>query len=129
MRTISGIAAAAAAAMSLSACSGPTPPGDVGVCYRVVFDKGQKPRFIKLADHVDKIEDCAGKLESIRLSFLRMGGTIHEVDGAYVDQFIFVDQTGVSLAKSLTAPRYILMSRTYGGKLVRPGYTGATPLE
>jgi hypothetical protein len=127
MRSLIGLGAAAVAAISLSGCSGQTPPGEPGVCYRVVFHKGQ-PQFIKLADHVDKVEDCAARLEVIRLSFLRMGGTIHEVDGAYVDQFIFDDASGVELAKTLTGPRYILMARTAEGQLVRPGYTGATPV-
>lgn len=129
MRALALMGMLAAAAMGLSGCSGPTPPGEPGVCYRTTFEKGQPPKFIKLADHVDKVEDCAARLEVIRLNFLRMGGSIHEVDGAYVDQFIFVDASGVSLAKTLTGPRFILMARTPDGKLVRPGYTGATPLE
>jgi hypothetical protein len=58
-----------------------------------------------------------------------MGGSIHEIQGAYGDQFLWLDQSGVSASKTLNGPRFVMMARTPDGKLVRPGYTGAQPVS
>jgi hypothetical protein len=120
-------AALAAAGLGLSGCAGPTPHGDANVCYELTFPKGQAPRYIPLARNVAKLEDCAGKLEGIRINFLRLGGTIHEIAGAYNDQFLFLDPSGVYASTTLTGPRYMLMGRTSDGRLVRPGYMDTQP--
>jgi hypothetical protein len=128
MRTLGVIGAVAVAAAGLSGCSGAVPPGDAGVCYQVIYKHGQPSRYVKVADHVASLEECAARLEIIRISFLRMGGSIHEIDGAFTDQFLFIDASGVYAAKSLNSPRYLLMHRTADGRLVRPGYINTTPV-
>ena len=129
MRNLAMICAAAAAAgFTLSGCAGPTPHGDPNVCYQLTFPKGEPPRYIVVARNVSKLEDCAGKLEGIRLNFLRLGGSITEIAGAYNDQFLFLDPSGVYAATTLTGPRYILMQRTSDGRLMRPGYIDTKPV-
>lgn len=121
-------AALAAAGMALSGCAGPRPHGDPNVCYQLTFPKGKAPAYVVVARNVAKLEDCAGKLEGIRINFLRLGGSIHEISGAYNDQFLFLDPSGVYAATTLTGPRYVLMQRTSDGRLVRPGYIDTQPV-
>jgi hypothetical protein len=129
MRNFTRIGAAlAAAGFALSGCAGPAPHGAPNVCYQLTFPKGQAPRYVEVARNVGKLEDCAGKLEGIRINFLHMGGSIHEIAGAYNDQFLFLDPSGVYASTTLTGPRYILMQRTSDGRLVRPGYIDTQPV-
>jgi hypothetical protein len=121
-------AAAAAASFTLSGCAGPAPHGAPNVCYQLTFPKAQPPRYIEVARNVGKLEDCAGKLEGIRINFLRLGSSIHEISGAYNDQFLFLDPSGVYASTTLTGPRYILMQRTSDGRLMRPGYIDTQPV-
>jgi hypothetical protein len=121
-------AALAAAGLALSGCAGPTPHGALNVCYQLAFPKGQPPRYVEVARNVAKLEDCAGKLEGIRINFLRLGGSIHEIAGAYNDQFLFLDPSGVYASTTLTGPRYVVMQRTSDGRLVRPGYIDTQPV-
>ncbi len=102
-----------------------TPPGEAGVCYHMVKPNGSPLRFVPVAQNIATLEDCAAQLERIRMNFLRMGGSIHEIDGAYADQFIFIDSGGIEVSTSLDGPRYVMMDRTPSGKLVRPGYQHA----
>ncbi len=102
-----------------------TPPGEAGVCYHMIQPKGSPLRFIPVAQNIATLEDCAAQLERIRMNFLRMGGSIHEITGAYADQFIFIDTGGIEVSTSLDGPRYVMMDRTPSGKLVRPGYQHA----
>jgi hypothetical protein len=129
MRNFATIGAAmAAAGFTLSGCAGPAPHGDPNVCYQLTFPKAQPPRYVVVARNVGKLEDCAGKLEGIRINFLRLGGSIHEISGAYNDQFLFLDPSGVYASTTLTGPRYIVMQRTSDGRLVRPGYIDTQPV-
>ena len=129
MRNIAMIAAAlGAAGFTLSGCAGPTPHGDPNVCYQLTFPKGQPPRYVEVARKVAKLEDCAGKLEGIRINFQRLGGSIHEISGAYNDQFLFLDPSGVYASTTLAGPRYVVMQRTSDGRLVRPGYIDTQPV-
>jgi hypothetical protein len=121
-------AALAAAGLALSGCAGPTPHGAQNVCYQLAFPKGQPPRYVEVARNVAKLEDCAGKLEGIRINFLRLGGSIHEIAGAYNDEFLFLDPSGVYASTTLTGPRYAVMQRTSDGRLVRPGYIDTQPV-
>ncbi len=121
-------AALAAAGFALSGCAGPAPHGAPNVCYQLAFPKGQPPRYVEVAANVAKLEDCAGKLEGIRINFLRLGGSIHEIAGAYNDQFLFLDPSGVYASTTLTGPRYTVMQRTSDGRLVRPGYIDTQPV-
>jgi hypothetical protein len=116
-------------ALGLAACSGPRPTGEPGVCYQLAFPKGATPAYVVVARNVATLEDCAGKLEGIRIKFLGMGGTIHEIQGSYGDQFLIVDASGVYASQTLNGGRYIVMARTPDGRLVRPGYVNTRPVE
>ena len=84
-----------AAAAALSACSARTePPGDPGICYHVVPQKGGKLKYFKLVN-TTSLETCAGNLEAMRVKFLRMGGTQTEVYGAFQANFLFLTAAGV----------------------------------
>ncbi len=66
--------AAIAVSALLAACSQRTePPGDPGVCYHVVPQKGGKLKYNKLVN-APNLETCAANLEAMRLKFLRLGG-------------------------------------------------------
>nr|MEA2797996.1 hypothetical protein [Phenylobacterium sp.] len=81
MQRLALIAAVAASAV-LSACSQRTePPGDAGICYHVVPQKGGKLKYNRLVV-APNLETCAANLEAMRLKFLRMGGTQQDIYGA-----------------------------------------------
>ena len=79
MHRITVTAALAAAVLTLGACSQRTePPGDAGVCYHVVPQKGGALKYNKLVI-APNLETCAANLEAMRIKFLRMGGTTQEI--------------------------------------------------
>lgn len=127
---LSGLAlvvSAAVAAASLGACQKRTePPGAVGVCYHVVFEKGGKLKFNKLVD-APNLETCAANLEAMRIKFLRLGGTADEILGAYQANFIFVQREGIFTGTTLEGPRYIALVRTGDGRLATPGAMPQAP--
>jgi len=94
-------------------------PTDAGVCWRMISPKG-KPQFLKLTDHQPDLEHCAANLEAVRQKFLRMGGSIDEVDGAYQGEFIFIDKRGVFVAQTLTATPFPALVPTGDGRLAIP---------
>ena len=110
-------------ALILSACSnGVEAPYERGVCFAVEVGKaGEAPVFNKLADNQPQLEHCAARLEEMRLRFLRQGGTRQEVIGAYQGQYIFIDQEGIWVGKSLDGSRFIFLARTGDGRLAMPG--------
>lgn len=95
-------------------------PVDRGVCWHVVQAKDGKVRFNPLATHVPTIEDCAARLEGMRLHFLSLGGSQREVTGAYQGNFIFVQLNGIFFAQSLTGHAYPALVRTGDGRLAVP---------
>lgn len=108
--------------LALSACSKRTlPPGGQGVCWHVVKDKSGELKFNKLKSNVPTLEHCAAELESMRIRFLRMGGTVREVTGAYMGNFIFVERQGIFTAPSLEEHPYLALVRTGDGRLAVPG--------
>jgi hypothetical protein len=108
--------------LALSACSKRTlPPGGQGVCWHVVKDKSGELKFNKLKANVPTLEHCAAELESMRIRFLRMGGTVREVTGAYMGNFIFVERQGIFTAPSLEEHPYLALVRTGDGRLAVPG--------
>ena len=120
MQRLALIAAVAASAV-LSACSQRTePPGDAGVCYHVVPQKGGKLKYNRLVV-APNLETCAANLEAMRLKFLRMGGTQQDIYGAYQANFLFLQQEGVLTSTSLEGPRYVALVRTGDGRLAIPG--------
>jgi hypothetical protein len=105
----------------LSACAQRTePPGDPGVCYHVVPQKGGKLKYFKLVN-TPNLETCAANLEAMRLKFLRMGGSQQEIYGAYQANFLFLQAEGVLTSTSLEGPRYVALVRTGDGRLAIPG--------
>lgn len=112
-----------AGVLALAACSGAVEaPFEPGVCFAVERGaEGEAPAFNKLAEDQPQIEHCAARLEEMRLHFLRQGGSRQEITGAYQGQFIFLDQEGVWIGKSLDGSRFILMARTGDGRLAVPG--------
>ena len=108
--------------LALSACARRTlPPGGQGVCWHVVKDKSGELKFNKLKSDVPSLEHCAAELESMRVRFLRMGGTAREVTGAYMGNFIFVERQGIFTAPSLEEHPYLALVRTGDGRLAVPG--------
>jgi hypothetical protein len=120
-------AALVLAAASVGACSQRTePPGDRGVCYHVVPQKGGKLKYFKLVN-ASSLEACAANLEAMRLKFLRMGGTQQDIYGAYQANFLFLQQEGVLTSTSLEGPRYVALVRTGDGRLAIPGAMPTAP--
>jgi hypothetical protein len=112
---------AAALASGLSGCSKRIePPGDPGICYHVTFKKGGELVYHKLVN-APNLEVCAANLEAMRLKFLGLGGSAHEILGAYQANFIFIQRAGVFSSTSLDGPRYLALVRTGDGRLAIPG--------
>jgi hypothetical protein len=121
MQRLALLTAAAASAVALSACTKTTePPGDPGVCYNVVPQKGGKLKYFKLVN-APNLETCAANLEAMRVKFLRMGGSQQEIYGAYQANFLFLQREGVLTSTSLEGPRYVALVRTGDGRLAIPG--------
>ena len=112
---------------ALAACSSATrAPEDRGVCYHVV-QEGEAVRFNILAEDQEAIEFCAARLEEMRLNFLRMGGSVHEITGAYQGQFIFIERSGVYFGQTLEGGRFFALARTGDGRLAIPGVIQREP--
>ena len=118
-----------AASAGLAGCGqGVQAPTDAGVCWHMVFDaKGQsggrvsgKYRFFPLERNVADLEHCAAALDAMRIRFLGLGGSQHEVTGVYQGEYLFIDQRGVFAATALDAPSFPTLRRTDDGRLVPP---------
>ena len=121
IRSAAAIAATFTLGAALSGCGARTePPGDAGVCYNVVPQKGGKLKYFKLVN-TPSLEACAANLEAMRLKFLRMGGNQQEIYGAYQANFLFLVPEGVQTSTSLEGPRYTALVRTGDGRLAIPG--------
>ena len=122
-----GLLSAMAGLAALTACSsGARAPEDRGVCYHVVQEGGEV-RFNVLAEDQESIEFCAARLEEMRLNFLRMGGSIQEITGAYQGQFIFIERSGVYFGQTLEGGRFFALARTGDGRLAIPGVIQREP--
>lgn len=110
-----------ASALALAACvKKTTPPGDVGICYHVVPQKGGELKYNRLVA-ADSLEKCAANLEAMRIRFLTLGGSQQEIYGAYQANFLFLQKEGVFTSTSLEGPRYVALVRTGDGRLAIPG--------
>ncbi len=108
--------------LALAACSKKTtPPGGEGICWHVGQGTDGKLKYNKLATGVSDLEHCAAALETMRMKFLRMGGSTREVTGAFKGNFIFVQRNGIFTAPSLESHRYLALVRTGDGRLAIPG--------
>jgi len=119
MRLLTLIALAAA---GLGGCSGGVKaPADSGVCYHMSQFKDGKVRFNPLAKNVPTLEGCAAQLEVMRLRFSALGSTTDQMIGAYQGQFLFLQPEGIFTGENLDGAHYLLLVRSPGGKLVKPG--------
>jgi len=110
----------ATSGLVLSGCGSPAPPDDVGVCWHMVIQKNGKVRFNRLADKVPNMETCAMRLEVMRLQFLRVGGSRHEIEGAYQGNFLWLQREGVFVSQTLDGNRYPALKRMPDGSLAVP---------
>ena len=110
-------------------------PADAGACYNMVVNApGQsggvvsgKYRFYLLKRGVPDLEHCAAALDGMRVRFLTLGGSTHEVTGVYQGEYLFVDGRGVFSANALEAPSFPLLRRTDDGRLVPPSAPDEAP--
>ncbi|OYX30394.1 MAG: hypothetical protein B7Y99_11785 [Caulobacterales bacterium 32-69-10] len=115
--------AAGIAALAVAGCSGGAleAPVEPGVCFHMVQEKDGAYRFNELARNQPNLENCAARLEDMRLNFNRLGQNAQEVVGAFQGQYIFIQPAGVFSASSLTSNRYPALVRTPDGRLAIPG--------
>lgn len=117
--------ALAAGGLALAACSGGfAAPSEAGVCYSIFPDEDPRaaPQVNVVARDQARLEDCAARLEELRVRFLRVGGSREEIIGAYQGRFIFVDRRGVYTGSKLEGGvRYATLARTGDGRLAIPG--------
>ena len=92
-----------------------------------MVQEGGEVRFNVLAEDQESIEFCAARLEEMRLNFLRMGGSIQEITGAYQGQFIFIERSGVYFGQTLEGGRFFALARTGDGRLAIPGVIQREP--
>lgn len=123
------VLAAAAAALGACQSSDVHPPSEPGVCWHVVRERSGEVRFNRVAEDQPNMEQCAARLEEMRVRFMRMGGTRREVVGAYGDRYLFVDSAGVWLSQKLDGGRFIALRRTGDGRLAIPGAFEISPEE
>ena len=116
-------------AMVLAACGQTVrAPDERNVCFHVVAPEGEgEVRFNVLAEDQESIEQCAARLEEMRLRFLRLGGNNREVTGAYNGQFLFIDRAGVWISQKLDGGRFFALARTGDGRLAIPGVIPQEP--
>ena len=117
------------AATALAACSDGSPkaPVEAGVCWHMVQLNDGSYRFNKLAQNQPNLENCAARLEDMRLSFNRLGQNSQQVIGAYQGQYIFLQPEGVFSGATLTGMRYPALVRTPDGRLAIPGAIQQAP--
>ena len=117
------------ALVALAGCSSGSPeaPAEAGVCWHMVQMNDGSYRFNKLAENQPNLENCAARLEDMRLSFNRLGQNAQQVVGAYQGQFIFLQPEGVFSGATLTGMRYPALVRTPDGRLAIPGAIQQAP--
>ncbi|WP_156406162.1 lipoprotein [Phenylobacterium sp. Root700] len=96
-RVLLGLGAVAA----LSGCEKPlTAPGNTGVCWRMADGMNGKPDFRPVAPNIDTLENCAVRLEGIRMAYGQ------PVTGAFQGRFIYVTDQEISAASGPKSQRY-----------------------
>ena len=85
----------------LSACEKPlTAPTNPGVCWRTVEGMNGKPDFRPIAPNIDTLENCAVRLEALRMT------TGLPATGAFQGRFIYVTDEEIGVASGPAAQRY-----------------------
>jgi len=112
------LAAAGIAAAALAGCqpevAAPTAPG---VCWQAVTGADGKVAFNKVSGGDATLESCAASLEAVRLRFLAMGGSHHDITGAYQGTFLFLNDNGVFTGQTLNGARFFFLGLTPDGRL------------
>ena len=80
-----------------------------------------KYRFFVLKRDVPDLEHCASALDTMRVHFLSLGGSSHDVTGVYQGEYLFVGSRGVFSADSLDASPFPMLTRAPDGRLVPQG--------
>jgi hypothetical protein len=125
LRSLALVAVASTALISTGCAKRIEAPMEKGVCFAVAEQADHTYKFNSVKTNVQSLEYCAVELERMRLNFLRMGGNVQELTGAYQGRFIFLAKEGISTSEHLDGPRFMALVR-YNGKLVVPG---AVPQE
>ena len=90
-----------AAVAALAACERPlTAPTHSGVCWIMVEGLNGKPDFKPIVTNIDTLENCAVRLEGVRMAQNR------PVTGAFQGAFIYATDTEVTTAMGPNAQRY-----------------------
>jgi hypothetical protein len=115
--------------LAFAGCSntGPAAPSEAGVCWHLIQLNNGKYRFNRLAEHQPNLENCAARLEDMRLRFNRLGKNDQLLVGAYQGQYIFIQPEGIFTAANLTTTRYLALVRTGDGRLAIPGAIQQVP--
>jgi len=108
--------------LALAGCHGEVKAPDTpGVCYQAVPRTDGTITFNTLSAHENTMEACAGSLEGMRLRFLGLGGSVHNIVGAYNGQYLFLDPSGVYESQSFKGVRFPFLIHTEDGRLASPG--------
>ena len=85
----------------LAGCEKPlTAPTNPGVCWRMVEGLNGEPDFRVLAPYIETLENCAVRLEGLRMT------TGLPMTGAFQGRFIYVTDEEISVASGPKAQRY-----------------------
>lgn len=96
-RVLLGLVASA----GLFGCEKPlTAPVHPGVCWRMAEGMNGKPDFKPIAPNIDTLENCAVRLEGIRMAYGQ------PVTGAFQGRFIYVTDREISAASGPKAQHY-----------------------
>lgn len=89
------------APLLLTACEKPlTAPTNPGVCWRMVEGMNGKPDFRPIAPNIDTLENCAVRLEGLRMT------TGLPTTGAFQGRFIYVTDEEIGAASGANSQRY-----------------------
>ncbi|HEY9235895.1 MULTISPECIES: DDRGK domain-containing protein [Phenylobacterium] len=89
------------AGLTLTGCErAVSAPANRGVCWRQVDGLNGKPDFRVVAPNVETLEDCASRLEALRMAHGR------PVTGAFQGRFIYVTDQEITAAAGPKAQRY-----------------------
>lgn len=90
-------------AILLAGCEQPVlAPDEPGICWRMIERRGREPDFRPMANDVPDIENCAARVEALRL----IQG--EAAAGAYQGRFIFATDAELSVAATYKGKAYRL---------------------
>jgi hypothetical protein len=96
-------------------------PGERNVCYHIGYPKDAPMKFNVVKKDVPSVEQCAAALEVLRMTLSSQGMLLERIDGAYNNNFLFIEGRFVKFATTYEGPRVTLLVKTNDGRLVVPG--------